>query len=235
MDSIGSETLKRMSQVENYTRWLYLLMKPFLGERVLEIGAGIGNLTKYLSNGNLFLVVSDVSDDYLVFLRERFGGQGNIRFQQFDASGDPGELSQFKFDTVICANVLEHIENDRRALKNMNEVLEPRGNLLLIVPAHKIAYGTLDAYLGHFRRYEREDIVGKVEGAGFEIVEQKFVNFLGIFGWFVNSRILKRNLLPQTQLGFFRYLFPAVSFIESKISPPFGLSYFIVGEKSLSS
>lgn len=234
MDPIGLETLKRMSRVEKYTRWLYLLMKPFLGGRVLEIGAGVGNLTKYLSNSP-FLVVSDISDDYLVFLRERFSGQGNIRFQQFDASGDLGELSQFKFDTVICANVLEHIEDDRRALKNMYEVLEPGGNLLLIVPAHKIAYGTLDAYLGHFRRYEREDIVGKVEGAGFEIVEQKFVNFLGIFGWFVNSRILKRKLLPQTQLGFFRYLFPAVSFIESKINPPFGLSYFIVGEKSLSS
>jgi len=102
---------------------------------------------------------------------------------------------------------------------------------LLIVPAFKVLYGSLDEHLGHHKRYNREEIVGKLEKYGFEIDELECHNFLSTFGWFLNGRILKRKLISSIQVRWLDKIIPLISFVEKKVRVPFGLSLFVVCRK----
>ncbi len=112
------------------------------------------------------------------------------------------------FDTVICLNVLEHIGDDRTALRYMYEALQPGGHLALFVPAGAYMFGTLDVALGHHRRYDLPNLRRRVSEAGFAIERLGYLNLAGIPGWWLNSRVLKRDLLPAGQLAWFNRLAP---------------------------
>ena len=99
----------------------------------------------------------------------------------------------YHIDSVICFNVLEHIEQDEKALKNIFDLLEPGGRLLLLVPSHPWLYGTLDQHLGHYRRYGKKELKNKLETLGFKVIFLKYFNRIGIWEWFLNSKILRKK------------------------------------------
>ena len=101
---------------------------------------------------------------------------------------------------------------------------------MLVVPALQALYGTLDVHLRHFRRYELGPLKALLEGAGFEIDELRFLNRPGVFGWWLNSRVLKRRVLPAGQLSAFRLLLPLLR-LEERISPSFGMSLLALARK----
>ena len=101
---------------------------------------------------------------------------------------------------------------------------------MLLVPALPALYGTLDVALHHFRRYDREGLVKLVNDAGFEVREVRYLNRLGVFGWWLNSRLLKRRVLPKGQLKAFKWLMPLLKREESK-PPSFGMSLLVLGER----
>ena len=105
-------------------------------------------------------------------------------------------------------NVLEHIEDDASTLKDFAQVLPPGGRLVLLVPALKALYGTLDEHLHHFRRYAQDELRAKVAAAGFEIDTLRFLNRPAVPGWWLNSRVLKRRVMPKGQLRFFKWIMP---------------------------
>ncbi len=136
-----------------------------------------------------------------------------------------------KFDTIVCVNVLEHIKDDEKALANMFRLLSPKGNLLLFVPALSQLYGALDKQLGHFRRYTKNMLSKKILKAGFQIKKISYSNFFGIFGWYLNSRILKRKRFSILQPLIFDKFVPLISRTESLLELPIGMSLFLVAEK----
>ena len=135
-------------------------------------------------------------------------------------------------DTVVCINVPEHIRDDRGTLRNFHEVLRPGGRLVLLVPAIPLLFSTLDEALDHHRRYTRPRLVHKMEGAGFRLIESRYLNFFGIAGWILSGKILRRRILPSTLLGLFNTLVPAFRAFERLTGPPIGLSVIAVGEKT---
>jgi len=208
-DAVGYETLQRMASVTHYNRWIYEELAPYAGQRVLEVGCGIGNMTDFFLDREL-LVGIDRMPASVAFIRQRFRGLSNIDILQADIV-DPTivpRLRSYRFDTVMCINVLEHIEDDRQALQHMWKVLEPKGRLLLLVPAGRYLYGTLDQALGHYRRYERDELAQRVIEAGFTPLQLRYMNLAGIPGWYLNSRIRKQRLLPKSQLQWFDRLAP---------------------------
>jgi SAM-dependent methyltransferase len=136
----------------------------------------------------------------------------------------------YHIDSVICFNVLEHIEQDEKALRNIFGVLEPKGRLLLLVPSHPWLYGTLDHYLGHHRRYGKKELRNKLETIGFKIIFLKDFNRIGMLGWFLNSKILKTKRLPSFQLRIYNLLVPLFK-LEEFFPLPFGTSLLGVVEK----
>ncbi len=229
-EDIVYQTLQRMKKLHRYNQWIFLKFRPFLGRRVLEIGSGIGNITKFLLDRDL-IIATDVEPKYLALLKNTFGKYKKFVIEALDISGTETErYRSYHIDSIICFNVLEHIEQDEKALKNTFNLLEPGGRLLLFVPSHPWLYGSLDRHLGHQRRYGKKELKNKLETIGFKLVSLEYFNRIGILGWFLSSKILRRKRLPSSQLRIFNFLVPLFK-LEKLFPLPFGASLLAVAEK----
>jgi SAM-dependent methyltransferase len=228
----GHETLRRMADVDHYNSWIYDLIEPYLGRRIVEVGCGIGNMTCYFLRAERLLAF-DLLPESVEWVRAKYGARPNLAVRQGDLC-DPvfiTGIADEQFDTVISINMLEHVRDDRKGLAHAHRLLRDGGSLLLFVPAGSYLYGSLDRALGHYRRYDRRGLEALVKGAGFGIERLHYVNALGIVGWFVNSRLLRKEVLPKGQLSLFNRIAPVLQRVESKIRPPFGQSLLCVARK----
>ncbi|MGB9692089.1 MAG: class I SAM-dependent methyltransferase, partial [Candidatus Sumerlaeaceae bacterium] len=118
--------MRNLESFGAYAEWIYGKLEPFLGQCVVEIGAGIGNNIEFLCrNSNRAVLVTDVRSDYVEYLNEKFRGRTNLQVMHYDATQPPpADLIAFGADTMVCTNVLEHIEEDRAALRHMFEILQ---------------------------------------------------------------------------------------------------------------
>ena len=106
-------------------------------------------------------------------------------------------------DTVVCLNVLEHVEDDAAALRNIHGVLECGGRAIILVPSGQELFGALDVALGHFRRYTKEELHEKLARAGFRVERVLGFNRIARPGWYVSGKILRRSTLGRFQLRAF--------------------------------
>jgi len=227
---VGQETLDALGGADRFNRWLFEQVRDELGDRVLEIGSGVGNMTQFLLSKKL-VVASDIDARHLERLRRRFVEGERLRVMHVDAARiDPDALRVHGIDTVLGLNVLEHIEDDEAALARMHALLPPGGRLALLVPAHPALFSSLDRSLDHFRRYSREGLESKLLRAGFKVERLRYFNLPGIVGWWLNGRILKRRALPGNQVRLFDLLVPLFR-LERRFGPPFGLSLIAIARK----
>lgn len=231
-DEIGGETLRRMAGLEAYNRWLHNRFDGYLGKRILEVGSGIGNQTLYFADRER-VIASDFDQFYLDALNRRFGAQPNFRLASFRFPLSPAEKADLlaeRIDTIVCLNVLEHIEDHRSTLQDFASVLAPGGRVVLLVPAMPSLYGTLDKALSHFRRYDKEPLRQLLADTGFVTDELRYLNRLAVFGWWLSSRVLRRTVLPKNQLAVFKAIMPLLK-REEKHPPSFGLSLLALAHK----
>ncbi|MDX9755310.1 MAG: glycosyltransferase [bacterium] len=227
---IGEETLCRLQSVNRYYQIFYERIEHLIGRRIIEIGSGNGNFTRFLL-GRDVVVATDLSENHLRTLRQRFVENDRVHIYPYDAAQSPSdEIKSHRADTLVCLNVLEHIEDDRAALRGMRETLVKGGRMILLVPCIKALFGSMDVGLDHFRRYTKKELVERVKEAGFEIEDTFFYNMWGVPGWFVNGRIFRRKVLPKYQLYFFTLLHPLVR-MERYFKTPFGLSVIVIAKK----
>ena len=229
---VGAMTLRRMEGLSPYNAWLHDRFDAFLGKRVLEVGSGVGNQTRYFADRER-VIASDIEPHYLRELRRRFEDSNNVRVASFVfplQESDRTDLRNERPDTIVCMNVLEHIEHDSATLRDFASVLDPGGRLVLLVPAMPALYGSLDVALNHFRRYDKDALTKLVAECGFDVREIRYLNRPGVFGWWLNSRVLRRRVLPKGQLAVFKWLMPFLKREESK-PPSFGMSLLVLGER----
>lgn len=227
-DPVGEATLEIMDQAKNYNACLFGLIRPFLKGKVAEVGAGTGTFTRFLISASLKVTAMDINDGYLERIKETCP---EVRVCKINLQTKtlPKEL-RTKFDSAVALNVIEHVRDHVQALKNIYSMLKPGGKLIILVPAHKWAYGTIDENLGHCRRYETEELKKLVYSSGFKILTLRHYNFFGIFGWWWNSRVLKREILPINQVKLFDSIFWPIFKLEKPVSLPLGLSLICVAE-----
>ena len=232
VDPVGIETLLRMADVVAYNDWVYRQIAPYLGQHLLEVGSGIGNMTGYYADRSR-LVCVDLLAESLALVREKLGDRPNLHTVHGDicAPETKATLQSFEFDTAVMLNVLEHIRDDAGALQAIRDVLVPGGRLVLLVPALRPLYGSLDQELGHYRRYERLELQTLVRGTGYELERLWYMNLPGILGWYTNARITKSKLLPRRQLALFNVLAPLFERLERRFPPPVGQSLIAIARK----
>jgi len=226
-DDAGYTTLRRVEVLRRYNGFLWDLMQPFIGRTVLEVGAGTGLLTRYLSTRERVLA-TELDPEYVELLRRTFADTPNVEIRSLDLSRlAEDHIPRHHFDTVVCSNVLEHIEDDAAALGAMHDVLVPGGRVILIVPALQALYGSIDRAIHHHRRYSREELTRKLEGAGLTVEHLSYFNMLGVPGWFLNARVLKRKAVPGIQARLNDFLVPWLR-LERRFGPPVGMSLLAV-------
>jgi glycosyltransferase involved in cell wall biosynthesis len=227
----GFTTLQRVETLRRYNDFMWTLMKPFVGRRILEVGSGTGLLTGHLASRGA-VMATDLDGDYVELLRRRYADSPNVSVRQLDVTklGD-GSVPNGSFDTVICSNVLEHTEDDGAALSAIREALEPEGRVVLVVPAIKAIYGEIDRAIHHHRRYSRREIETKLRAAGLSVEHLSYFNMLGVPGWYLNSKVLRRKTVPGIQAKINDRLVPLLR-LERRFGPPIGMSIIAVGQRT---
>jgi SAM-dependent methyltransferase len=217
--------LDSLDGATHYARWIYELAKPHLGHDVLEVGAGHGTFTELIARDRR-VVATDASERCVGILSARYADvpQVHVRHADLEESASSGP-----YDSAVLINVLEHVEDDATAVKQLREALRPDGNLLLWVPAFTTLYSDFDRKVGHYRRYRLSSLTQLLCNAGFDIVEARYVNTVGAVAWWVVARQLGRTPTKKPGLqAFDKLVVPLMRRVESGLNPPFGQSIFCV-------
>jgi SAM-dependent methyltransferase len=225
----GYTTLERMDGANNYNAWLGRRFREHLGRRVLEIGAGIGTITKELEEGLELLIALEVDRFYVDRLKNKFRGKPHIRPYLSDvALADWESLKAERLDTIVLSNVLEHIPDDAGAVRRFRQILPEGGKVVVLVPALPQLFGAIDEAVGHHRRYTKESLREVLEANGFTVDTLEWMNLVGIPGWFMNSRVMRRRSVPKLQLKLYDRLAPWLARAESHVKLPVGMSLLAV-------
>ncbi len=218
-DEYGSQILGRLNRAPRFTHWMADVIRPYIGERVLEIGAGTGNLTMQLIPRKLYYA-SDINPHYLTYLQNLIPDHPYLRVGYTDGEKHDSYPAEEKFDTVICLNVVEHLENDLGALRNIFDALEENGRAIVLVPCGPGLYGTLDKVLGHFRRYTKTQFAELAARAGFQLEALLSFNRFGAPAWWLNGRLLRRKTFGLWQIKTLNFLTPLVRRIDQYLPLP---------------
>lgn len=229
----AADDLETMQEARRYGAHLFGLFRPHLGARVLEVGSGIGTMSGRLADAAEFVLGIEPNPNCTVRLREAAGTHPRFEFRQCHLEEcDPAELAGHRFDTVVCANVLEHIADDVAALETFKDAIVPSGKVLIFVPAVQAAYGPLDAELGHHRRYSKATLSSTFARAGLELLTIRYTNPIGLVGWMYNAHVAKTTTHSLRQVKLFeQFVAPWALPLERLIAPPLGLSLIAVGRK----
>jgi 2-polyprenyl-3-methyl-5-hydroxy-6-metoxy-1,4-benzoquinol methylase len=227
----GLSTLEVLTEAKNYNNWIADNFFPYIKAPLLEFGAGIGNISELLS-AYTPLCLTDTDSRMLAHLKDKFSHIDDISVNFLDITQSPPEHLIESFQTVIGINVLEHIEDDEKALIHLGNVLKPSGRLLLLVPSKKWAYTDLDKQLGHFRRYEKKELAEKLVKASFNIEKLYFFNVVGLMSWVIRDKIQRSGGLRPYQISLFDSIVPILKRVESKVSMPLGISLIAIAQKT---
>ncbi len=227
----GHTTLESLAVSPSVSRWSLELIGPHLGSRVLEAGAGTGNLTRHLLDKER-LVAVEMDSYYMQALDRLWGHLPNLSVVEGNLE-DPRLYDNWadeSFDSVLCVNVLEHLDHPEAALAGFSRVLAPGGRTAILVPAHQWLFSEVDRAIGHRRRFEESELRKLLEDAGFEVVSLVAFNRFGVLGWLVN-KWTGRMMIRTWQARLFSLLLPVGRAIERIHALP-GLSWVAIAVKS---
>lgn len=224
--------LEAMSSAVRYHRDILSIFSPYLGDRILEVGAGTGNISKLiLERQPSHLYAVEPSDRMYELLCERLRGNLNASvhhslLSDFMETGHAAEV-----DSVVSVNVLEHVRDDVAELELMRTVLRPGGHLCLWVPALPALNSRFDRSLGHFRRYRKRDLTKKLEQTGFVPVKVTYRDIVGMLAWFVVCRVLRQELSPGKVSIYDRLVMPVTAFCGRWLNPPVGKNLMAIARR----
>jgi len=232
----GTETMSpEMMNANRYYEWTVSQFLPHLQDNILDIGGGFGAHLPYILEQFPHVNSVELSDYNVQYMRERFKDYPHFTAEQVDFGADDiNRLASEGYTSITCLNVLEHIEDDVKALKDMHRILAPQsGTLCIQIPALRWLYGSMDSQAGHYRRYTLSEVKDKLAQTGFTTMNAYYFNIVGVFPWFLSARVFKRPLQADsvnTQIKIFNALVPVLKPIESALPLPFGQSVIAIAK-----
>lgn len=229
---VQTESLEVLAGARGYNQWIFDTIQPYLGKRVLEVGCGIGTYTKMFldSPGVEHVCALETMEDHITLLKERLipppGKTLDARCQNFLESTE----GLGGYDSFVMLNVLEHIEEDSKALDVLRTLLRPGGNLIILVPSLKFLYSNYDRSINHYRRYEKRELGHLITRCGYRLKRLQYFNLPGILGWWVRFCLLKNENFDPKSVKAFETIVPIVRAVESACPPPKGLSLIAIAE-----
>ena len=233
----AGKDLEAMSFAVNYHRWILSIFEPYLGTRVVEVGAGKGSFSELLLERrleSLSLVEPSTAMHQELHRRiEELSPSVTVKTYN-DVFENVAEQirSDQRPDSIIYVNVLEHIADDVNELNVINNTLAVGGRLFIFVPALRWLHGSMDRQLGHFRRYTRTELEKKCVASRFRVIASRYFDVLGVLPWWVKYRLLQSNEMEPGAVRFYdQRVVPVAKTLESRLKPPVGKNVLLVAEK----
>ena len=230
----AGKDLEAMSFAVNYHRWILSIFEPYLGARVVEVGAGTGSFSELLLERRLeALSLVEPSTAMYQQLCERVAESQNVTTYNDIFENVAEEIrSAERPDSIIYVNVLEHIADDVHELSVINKTLDAGGRILIFVPALRWLHGSYDRQINHFRRYTRTELEKKCVAAGFKVIASRYFDLFGVLPWWVKYKVLQSNNMEPGAVRFYdQRVVPIAKVLESTLSPPLGKNVLLIGEK----
>ncbi|MEI8000305.1 MAG: class I SAM-dependent methyltransferase [Actinomycetes bacterium] len=225
-----STTLDSLDGAHNYRDWILALARPYLEAPVLEVGAGTGTFTGHLAEVGGVTAV-EPAGSLAAALRTTHDADPRVSVVEGLIADVPAVPA---FGSAVLTNVLEHIDDDAGALRDLHDRLLPGGSLVLWVPAFALLHSRFDDELGHHRRYRLAPLRDLVSAAGFTVVEARYVNVVGWFAWLIVARLLGRVPTATGAVSTYdRFVIPTLRRVETAVRVPFGQSVFLAARKPL--
>ena len=223
--------LEAMSLASNYNQWIVDLLSPHFDKVVAEVGAGTGNLSKLiLDKGIEELVSFEPSAEMHKLLLNNLEGKNNTHIINSMLSSEANNFQNY-FDSILYVNVLEHIEDDGKELNLAYDCLKTGGHLCIFVPALSFLYSDFDKTIGHYRRYQKRQLIELVQRSRFTISTIKYIDILGIIPWYIIFVIMKQNLTSNTTRLYDKLCVPVIKVFESILPVPIGKNLLLVAKK----
>jgi SAM-dependent methyltransferase len=230
----AGKDLEAMSFAVNYHRWILSIFEPYLGARVVEVGAGTGSFSELLLERRLeWLSLVEPSTAMYQQLCERVAESQNVTTYNdvFENVAEQIRLAE-RPDSIIYVNVLEHIADDVHELSVINKTLDAGGRIFIFVPALRWLHGSYDRQINHFRRYTRTELEKKCVAAGFRVIASRYFDLFGVLPWWVKYKVLQSNNMEPGAVRFYdQRVVPIAKVLESTLSPPLGKNVLLIGEK----
>jgi ubiquinone/menaquinone biosynthesis C-methylase UbiE len=230
--SYPGQELAFFEKAVNWKTYFSSLIKPFIGNSVLEVGSGIGATTRLLNDGSAktwtLLEPDEEMNKTLQRKKETQSQFSNciIRTETIF------QLNfQEKFDTVIYIDVLEHIEDDKNEMRKATEVLEPDGHLIILSPAYNLLYSPFDKAIGHYRRYTSTTLKHTMP-ADLELIQMKYLDSVGFFASLANKLFLKQTYPSEKQIQTWdKLMIPVSKWMDKIFFHSFGKSILGIWRK----
>ena len=230
-DSASAQSfwLSQMRDTNALNRWVFSQFQSALGKSVLEVGCGTGNFTVMIGETDADVLGVDIDEAFVESARTATRHQTRVKIENRDITESDWDA---EFDTVVMLDVLEHLVDDAEFLRRLWNALTPDGRLIIKVPAMPGIFGAMDEVVGHQRRYTRRDLVERIEAAGFSDAKCWSFNFVRVFGWWLNGRVLRRSVPSAAQLRGFNRLVPLFRAIDFIAPPGIGLSLVAIAQRT---
>jgi glycosyltransferase involved in cell wall biosynthesis len=234
VEPYGRGSLNNITGTPQYVNWMTSLIRPYVRDTVLELRAGIGNVTARLMARKLLYIATERDPLYLHALHNRFLRTPNVSVRKLDPNepADVASLTQ-RVETVLCVNVLEYSDEPVQTLSSIRECLEPGGSLVVLVPQGEGLYGTLDETLGHKRRFSEDRLRSMLAQAGFKVSRIHHLNKFGTPAWLLHGRLLRKKHISKITLK----LFDKTVWIWRRLDPVLpwhGLSLIAIAQAQVS-
>ena len=229
-----SENLENWEYISRYSDWMYRSYSQWIGKKIFDVGAGMGRLVSYYLPSAERAVATDIFQDQVDHMNKKFCMYSAFTAKKLNILED--ELTEFEgqFDTVLCINVLEHLSDDRTAIRKMYSLLEPGGNLIIMVPAFQNLYCQMDANVSHYRRYDRNVLRKMADDLGYVISHDGYFNMLGILPYFIKGKRKQgteesfSSDLNEKNSKIYNFASKLLEPLEKICPPPLGLSEIFV-------
>lgn len=234
-DPVGADTLEHISVAHRFNKWMFERIQPFLKGEVLELGSGIGNITRMALEQGLTTTASDYNHEYLEHLRKSLQGHPNLRnilkidLQAHNLPTEHAALKE-KFDSVFLLNVIEHLADENLAINNCSHFLKPGGNMIVLGPSYQNLFCKFDRELGHYRRYTKKSMAEIFPKENFRIIRQEYFNLAGTVEWFLFRKLSGRDRVGK-EMNFYDKFVPLFKMMDAITFRSIGLSTITIVEK----
>ena len=229
--------LESMSFALNYHRWILELFAPYMGSRLVEVGAGTGSFSELiLERKPESLTLVEPSREMFAILDRRareWAATSDVETRNDVFAAVAEEVAaRRRPDSIIYVNVLEHVPDDEGELRAVHRALAPGGRVFIFVPAFRWLYGGFDRRVAHVRRYTRPELEGKCAAAGFHVLKSVYFDLAGVAPWWIKYRLLKSDSMEPGLVKLYdRCFVPLVKVAERVVPPPLGKNVLLVAEK----